>query len=177
MVFEPLQGWGLPHCPGQPVPRPDYSFSKDIFPNIQSEPPLIQLEAIDSRPIASYLGEETNPRLITPSCQAVVESDKVPPHLLFSRLNIPVPSAAFDLACTQRLGCSMENPPFSSAGQRIASQQHGGSGGLGTTGKQTTELCWGRSPKPSIFACSACQQAHVTRDCPQSMGPLLVQLS
>ena len=26
-----------------------------------SEPPLIQLEAIASRPIAGYLGEETNP--------------------------------------------------------------------------------------------------------------------
>jgi len=25
---------------------PDHSFSKEIFPNIQSEPPLTQLEAI-----------------------------------------------------------------------------------------------------------------------------------
>jgi len=27
-VFEPLQGWGLPHCPGQPGPTPDHSFSE-----------------------------------------------------------------------------------------------------------------------------------------------------
>jgi len=39
---------------------PDHSFSKDIFPNIQSEPPLAQLEAIASRPVTGYWGEETN---------------------------------------------------------------------------------------------------------------------
>ena len=32
-VFEPLQGWGLHHCPGQPGPTPDHSLSKEIFPN------------------------------------------------------------------------------------------------------------------------------------------------
>ena len=31
------------------------SFSKEFFPNIQSKPPLTQLEAISSHPIASYL--------------------------------------------------------------------------------------------------------------------------
>ena len=40
----------------------------------------MQLEAIASRPITSYLGEETNTRLTTPSFQAVVESDKVLPQ-------------------------------------------------------------------------------------------------
>ena len=48
-VFEPLQGWGLHHCPGQPGPVPDHSCSKEIFPNIQSKHPLMQLEAIDSQ--------------------------------------------------------------------------------------------------------------------------------
>jgi len=56
---------------------PDRSFSKEIFPNIQSKPPLTQLEAISSRPIASYLGEETNTCLTTASFQVVVESKKV----------------------------------------------------------------------------------------------------
>ena len=40
----------------------------------------MQLEAIASCPIASYLGEETNTCLTTTSCQAVVESNKVPPQ-------------------------------------------------------------------------------------------------
>jgi len=56
---------------------PDHSFSKDIVPNIQSKPPLTQLEAIASHPIASYLGEETNTRLTTTSFQ---ESDKISPQ-------------------------------------------------------------------------------------------------
>ena len=59
---------------------PDHSFSKEIFPNIKSKPHLTQLEAIASRPIASYLGEETNIRLTTPSFQVAVESDKVSPQ-------------------------------------------------------------------------------------------------
>ena len=86
--FEHLQGWGLHHIPGQPVPMSDHSFSKQIFPNIQSKPPLMQLEAVVSRPITSYLGEETNTCLTATSFQAVVESNKVSPqNLLFSRLN------------------------------------------------------------------------------------------
>jgi len=39
---------------------PEHYFSKEIFPNIQSKPPLMQFETIASRPITSYLGEETN---------------------------------------------------------------------------------------------------------------------
>jgi len=59
---------------------PDHSFSKKVFPNTQSKPPLTQLEAICCRPIASYLGEETDTCLIATSFLAVVESNKVPPQ-------------------------------------------------------------------------------------------------
>jgi len=80
MVFEHLQGWGLHHFPGQSVPMSDHSFSKEIFPNIQSEPPLTQLEAIAFRPITSYLGEETNTCLTTTAFQVAVENNKVSPQ-------------------------------------------------------------------------------------------------
>ena len=50
----------------------------------------MQLEAIASHPVASYLGEETNTCLTTTSFQVVVESDKVPLSSLFSRLNSPI---------------------------------------------------------------------------------------
>ena len=40
----------------------------------------MQLEAISSHPITSYLGEETNTCLTTTSFQGAVESDKVPPQ-------------------------------------------------------------------------------------------------
>jgi len=78
--FEHLHGWGLNHFPGQPVPMPDHSFSKEIFPNIQSKCPLVQLEAISSHPITSDVGEETNTCLITTSFQVVLESNKVSPQ-------------------------------------------------------------------------------------------------
>ena len=71
-----------PH-PWQSIPVPDHSFGGKVFPNIQPEPPLAQLEAIPSHPIASYLGEEADPCLTTTSFQAVVDSNVSPePPLL-----------------------------------------------------------------------------------------------
>ncbi|KAK4821661.1 hypothetical protein QYF61_027129 [Mycteria americana] len=63
------EGWRLNHFPGQPLPMLDNPFSEVKFPNIQSKPPLAQLEAISSHPITCYLGEETNPHLSTTSFQ------------------------------------------------------------------------------------------------------------
>ena len=54
-------------------------FGEEIFPNIQPEPPLVQLEAIPSHHIGSYQGEEANPHLTTTFLQEVVEGNKVPP--------------------------------------------------------------------------------------------------
>ncbi|KAK4828712.1 hypothetical protein QYF61_000550 [Mycteria americana] len=89
-----FQGWRLNHFPGQPVPMLDNAFSEVKFPNIQSKPPLVQLEAISSCPITCYLGEETDPHLSTTSFQAVVESDKVspqPPFLQAKQSQLPQP--------------------------------------------------------------------------------------
>jgi len=80
MFFEHLQGWGLNHLPGQRIPMPFHSFSEEIFPNIKSKPPLTQLEAIASCPIAIYLGEETNTCLTTTSFQVAAESKEVLPQ-------------------------------------------------------------------------------------------------
>ncbi|KAK4815591.1 hypothetical protein QYF61_004806 [Mycteria americana] len=68
--FKYLQGWRLNHFPGQPGPMLDNPFSEIKFPNIQSKPPLAQLEAISPHPITCYLGEETDPHLSTTSFQA-----------------------------------------------------------------------------------------------------------
>ncbi|KAK4815496.1 hypothetical protein QYF61_003054 [Mycteria americana] len=87
--FKYLQGRRLNHFPGQPVPMLDNPFSEVKFPNIQSKPPLAQLEAISSHPITCYLGEETDPHLSTTSCQAVVESDKVSPQPPFLHTKQP----------------------------------------------------------------------------------------
>ncbi|KAK4827747.1 hypothetical protein QYF61_021218 [Mycteria americana] len=67
----------------------DNPFGEDIFPNIQSKPPLVQLGDISSHPIACYLGEETDPHLSTASFQVVVESDKVSPQPPFLQAKQP----------------------------------------------------------------------------------------
>ena len=52
----------------------DNPFGEEMFPNIQSKPPLAQLKAISSGPISCYLGKETNTHLSSTSFQVVVES-------------------------------------------------------------------------------------------------------
>ncbi|KAK4827680.1 hypothetical protein QYF61_020814, partial [Mycteria americana] len=59
-------------------------FSEVKFPNIQSKPPLVQLEAISSRPITCYLGEESDPHLSTTSFQA--KQPQLPQPLLIRLL-------------------------------------------------------------------------------------------
>jgi len=93
--------------PGMGTPPPPWAACanawplsvKTFFPNIQSQPLLTQLDAIASRPIAGYLGAETNPPLTPPSCQVAVESDEVscqpPPDWA-----APAPSAAPHQTCS-----------------------------------------------------------------------------
>ncbi|KAK4812332.1 hypothetical protein QYF61_017109 [Mycteria americana] len=79
----------------QPVlPMLDNPLGEEKFPNIQSKPPLVQLEAISSCPITCYLGEETDPHLSTTSFQVVEKSDKVspqPPFLQAKQSQLPQP--------------------------------------------------------------------------------------
>ncbi|KAK4831969.1 hypothetical protein QYF61_020352 [Mycteria americana] len=78
--FKYLQGWRLNHFPGQPVPMLDHPFSEVKFPNIQSKPPLAQLEAISSRPITFVESDEVSPQ--PPFLQA--EQPQVPQLLPIS---------------------------------------------------------------------------------------------
>ena len=57
-----------------------HSFSEEVFPNIQSKPPLMQPEAVSSCSITSNSGEETSTQLTITSFQVVVESNKVSPQ-------------------------------------------------------------------------------------------------
>ncbi|KAK4818862.1 hypothetical protein QYF61_020081 [Mycteria americana] len=79
-----LKGWRLNHFPGQSVPMLDNPLGEEKFPNIQSKPPLAQLEAISSCPITCYLGEETDPHLSTTSFQA--KQSQLPQPLLIRLL-------------------------------------------------------------------------------------------
>ena len=78
--FEHLQGWGLNHPPGN-LFQCLTTLSVKVFFLMSS----LNLPWRNSRPLplilfTSYLGEETNTCLATPSFQAVVESDKVSPQ-------------------------------------------------------------------------------------------------
>ena len=65
----------------------DNPFSKEIFPIIQSKPPLAQLEAISSCLTACYFGKDTDTHLTTISF--IVQSDKVSPEPPFLHAKQP----------------------------------------------------------------------------------------
>ena len=66
---------------------PDHPFREEIFPNIQPEPPLVQLDAIPSHPITSYVGEEATSHLATTSLQVgKVLSKKIECYYCISKL-------------------------------------------------------------------------------------------
>jgi len=66
-----------------------HSFRGEIYPNIQLEPPLVQLKVITSCSITSYLEEEVDSHLITTYFQVDVESSR-PGDLLPFFEQIPV---------------------------------------------------------------------------------------
>lgn len=55
----------LGKLPGNPVPMLDRSFREETLPNIQSQLPLVQLKAITSLPVTSYLEGEADPNPAT----------------------------------------------------------------------------------------------------------------
>ncbi|KAK4809817.1 LOW QUALITY PROTEIN: hypothetical protein QYF61_014285 [Mycteria americana] len=89
--FKYLQGWRLNHFPGQSVPMLDNPLGEEKFPNIQSKPPLAQLEAISSRPITCDLGEETDPTSLQPPFRPFDEVSPQPPFLQAKQSQLPQP--------------------------------------------------------------------------------------
>jgi len=65
---------------------------EEILPDVQPEPPLVQLESIPSCPLTSYTGEEAGPHLTTASLLVVVESNNIshaPPLLQTKQSQFP----------------------------------------------------------------------------------------
>jgi len=52
-LLEHHQGQCLHHLSGQPIPVPDHPFREVVFPDVQPESSLVQLEAIPSSPITN----------------------------------------------------------------------------------------------------------------------------
>lgn len=68
----------------------DHPHDKEIFPNVQSEPPLTQVSAIPCHTIICYQGEEVGTPFSISSPQEVLESNEVSLlSLLFFQLAYP----------------------------------------------------------------------------------------
>jgi len=62
-VLEHLQGQWFHHL-RKPVPVPHHSFWEEIFPHIQPEPPMVQLETITKLQIhGAYLDSQAGAKL------------------------------------------------------------------------------------------------------------------
>lgn len=48
MFLGHFQGWGLHYCPRQPDPVLENPFHENLFPSLQSKPPLEQLKAMNN---------------------------------------------------------------------------------------------------------------------------------
>lgn len=68
-----LPGMMAPSLPWGASSRCYHSFSINIFPSIQPEPPLMQLKVVYPRPTASCLGEQVDPHLTMAFFHVVVE--------------------------------------------------------------------------------------------------------
>ncbi|KAK4821862.1 hypothetical protein QYF61_004339 [Mycteria americana] len=175
-----LIGWGLNHFPGQPVPTLDNPFSEGKFPNIQSKPPLAQLEAVSSRPIACYLGEETDPTSRQPPFRQA-EQPQVPQPLpislvlqtlpqlrcpsldTFQPLNVPLVvrgptlNTAFEVRPHQCPVQGHDHCP-SPAGHAIADTSQDAIGFLGHLGTLLAHIQPAVSQHPQVLLCQAAFQ-------------------
>ncbi|KAK4832282.1 hypothetical protein QYF61_021681 [Mycteria americana] len=152
------QGWRLNHFPGQPVPMLDNPFSEEKFPNIQSKPPLVQLEAISSRPITCYLGEETDPHLSTTSFQLRCPSLHTLQHLNVSlEVRGPKLNTGFEVWPHQ---CRVQgNDHFPTpAGHAIFDTSQDAIGFLGCLGTLLAHIQVAVNQHPQVLLCQAAFQ-------------------
>ncbi|KAK4826227.1 hypothetical protein QYF61_006268 [Mycteria americana] len=151
-------GWQLNHFPGQPVPMLDNPFSEVKFPNIQSKPPLVQLEAISSHPIACYLGEETDPHLATTSFQLRCPSLDTLQHLNVSLVvGGPKLNTVFEVRPHQCRVQGHDHFP-SPAGHTICDTSQDAIGFLGHLGTPLAHIQLAVSQHPQVLFCLAAFQ-------------------
>jgi len=53
-AFKDLQGWKLLNLSGQRVPVLSHLHSTKVFPDVQTEPPMVQLVPIASCPVTEH---------------------------------------------------------------------------------------------------------------------------
>lgn len=93
VALEYLHEWGSCNLPGQPVPVFDHPHSKKVFSDVHTEPPVFLFLSIASCPVTGCHWKVSDPVWLAQSFLVFISTDKVPPALLFSRLNSPDLSA------------------------------------------------------------------------------------
>ncbi|XP_048803588.1 uncharacterized protein LOC125694433 [Lagopus muta] len=78
--LEHVQGRGIHNLPGQPVPGPNHSPSKELPPNIQPKSSLLQLGSISPSPAVVSPFEEFTPLLAVGSLQVLIGCNEVTPQ-------------------------------------------------------------------------------------------------
>ncbi|KAK4814757.1 hypothetical protein QYF61_026734 [Mycteria americana] len=151
-------GWRLNHFPGQPVPMLDNPLGEEKFPNIQSKPPLAQLEAISSCPITCYLGEETDPHLSTTSFQLRCPSLHTLQHLNVSLVvGGPKLNTVFKVRPHQCRVQGHDHFP-SPAGHAIFDTSQDAIGFLGCLGTLLAHIQAAVNKHPQVLLCQAAFQ-------------------
>ncbi|KAK4811097.1 hypothetical protein QYF61_016383 [Mycteria americana] len=145
-------GWRLNHFPGQPVPMLHNPLGEEKFPNIQSKPPLAQLEAISSCPITCYLGEETDPYLSTTSFQA--KQSQLPQPLLIRLLL----QTLHQLRCPSLHTLQYLNIPLVVGGPKLNTVFEDAIGFLGRLGTLLAHIQAAVNKHPQVLLCQAAFQ-------------------
>lgn len=81
--------WCCDHYPVEPVPETRHPLGEECFPDIQTKPPLTQVQAIPLCPLIGQHREEISVSPSTSFCEEIVTAMKSPLSLLFSRLKRP----------------------------------------------------------------------------------------
>ena len=88
-AFEYLQGGELHNLYGQPVPVLSHPRGKEVFPHVQTEPPMFRFVPTASGLVTGHHWKEPGSVFFAPSLQVFIYVDMIPLSLLFSRLKSP----------------------------------------------------------------------------------------
>jgi len=85
MPLKHWQAWHIDHLSRKPIAVSDHPLGKEMLPNVQSKPPLVQLWTIPTRPVPESQGEEISTSLSPFPPQEAAESKEVAPRPPFLR--------------------------------------------------------------------------------------------
>jgi len=116
MASVPLQRWRRLHnLSGQPIPVVGHPHNEKVFPDARKEPAVFQTVPTASCPVTGNHWKALGSLLFALSLQVFIDTDKIPPSLLFSKLTSPALSVCHRITESQngRVGrdlCGSSSP-------------------------------------------------------------------